>query len=63
MASENVDKMLKALQDDGVLTAEVQLAFAKVEAAAGVDLTKDEKKEFLKELADMSSREVLIIWF
>ncbi|HGF5134598.1 hypothetical protein [Vibrio parahaemolyticus] len=62
MASENVDKMLNALQNDGVLAAEVQLAFAKVEAAAGVDLTKDEKKEFLSELANLSSREVLIVW-
>jgi hypothetical protein len=63
MASPNVDKMLLALQNDGVLTAELQLAFAKVEAAAQVDLTKDEKKEFLRELAELSSREVLIIWF
>jgi hypothetical protein len=62
MASSNVDKALRVLQENGVLAAELQLAFAKIEAAAEVDLTKDEKKEFLKELSELSSRETLIVW-
>lgn len=61
MASPNVDKLLLTLQNDGVLAAEISLAFAKLEAAAGVDLTKEEKKEFFKELADLTSREILIV--
>lgn len=63
MASANVDKVLLTLQENGVLAAELQLVFAKLEASAGVDLTKEEKKEFLKELSELTSREILIVWF
>lgn len=62
MASANVDKMLKTLSESGVLTAELQLVFSKIEEAAEVDLTKDEKREFVRELAEMTSKEILIIW-
>jgi hypothetical protein len=64
MASENVDKLIKTLQDDPVLAAELSLALAKLKAAAGVTLTKEDKKEFFLQLADFASKEVLIIiWF
>ncbi len=63
MATENVDKMMHALQEDGILVAELQLVFAKIESSAGVDLTKTEKREFISELAKISSKEgPLVIW-
>lgn len=63
MATPNVDKMLKTMQQNNALMAELSLALARIEGAAGVNLTDDEKKEFFKELADLMSREVLVIWF
>jgi hypothetical protein len=61
MASPNVDKLLLTLTENAVIAAEISLAFAKLEAAAGVDLNKEEKKEFFKELSDLTSREILIV--
>lgn len=64
MASPNVDKMMLALQKSPVLVAELQLVFSKIEEAAAVDLTKEEKREFVAELATIASKEgPLIIWF
>ena len=57
MASPNVDKMLKVLMDSGVLVAELHLVFAKIEEAAGVDATKEEQVEFLREIAGSATSE------
>lgn len=57
MASENVDKMLNVLMDNAVLVAELHLVFAKIEEAADVDATKEEKVEFLRELAGSATTE------
>jgi hypothetical protein len=57
MASRNVEKMLKTLRDDRVLTAEFSLLLVKLEAAANVTPTPDERKDFFKELIDLMSRQ------
>ncbi len=63
MASANVETILKAMKDDGVLVAELSLALAKCEQSAGVDLSPEEKAEFFKELAEMMGREGLVWWY
>jgi hypothetical protein len=62
MASANVDKMLLTLQQNHVLAVELELVFTKIEAAAQVDLSKDEKDEFLKELGNTSTERVTLTW-
>jgi len=57
MASPNVDKMLNILMDSGVLIAELHLVFAKIEDASGVDATKEEKIELLREIAGSATSE------
>jgi hypothetical protein len=62
MASPNVDKLLLTLQKNHVLAVELELVFTKIEAAAEVELTKEEKKEFLKELGDTSKEKITLTW-
>lgn len=64
MASPNVDKMVHTLQESEELLLEFQKVLVKIEEAAGVDLTKDEKKEFLREIGDLASQEIFIggVW-
>ncbi len=62
MASENVEKILEAMKDSPPLMLEFSLVFAKMEAAAGVKLTQDEKKELLNTLADTIGDEALVAW-
>jgi hypothetical protein len=57
MASPNVDKMIEALQQNGVLVAELHLVCARIEEEAQVDLTKDEKIEFFQEIARLAPLE------
>jgi hypothetical protein len=57
MASANVDKVLNHLMNDSVLVHELHLVFAKIEAGAEVHLSKEEKVEFLKEIAGTATSE------
>lgn len=57
MASQNVDIVLNHLMNNSVLVHELHVVFAKIEAGAGVQLTKQEKVEFLKELAGTATSE------
>lgn len=57
MASENVDKVLNYLMNTPVMVHELHLVFAKIESGAEVRLTKEEKIEFLKEIAGTATAE------
>jgi hypothetical protein len=65
MASQNVDKALKALREDPVLALELSVVLAKIESAAAVHMTKLEKKEFIQELSNAFSQESIVVvgWF
>ena len=62
MSNSNVEKVLLALKNNPDILSEVQLAFAKAEAAAGVQLTREEKQQFLSELSTLYSKEADVIW-
>lgn len=62
MASQNVEKILLTLKDKPPLMLELSLVFARMEEVAGVNLTKDEKKELLVELSKSVGDEALVAW-
>jgi len=61
MASVNVDKALKAIKDNPALALELSLVLVKIEAQAGISMTKAEKKEFMQELANSFSQEAFVV--